>query len=36
MAFDAYMKIDGIPGEATDSNHQDWIEMRRGIRSGVR
>lgn len=27
MAFDAYMKIDGIPGETTDSNHQDWIEI---------
>lgn len=27
MAFDAFMKIDGIPGESTDSKHKDWIEI---------
>lgn len=27
MAFDAYLKIDSIPGEATDSNHQQWIQL---------
>ena len=27
MAFDAYMKIDGIVGEALDSTHKDWIEI---------
>lgn len=27
MAFDAYMKIDGIPGESTDDKHKDWIEL---------
>ena len=27
MAFDAYLKIDGIPGEALDSKHKDWIEI---------
>ena len=27
MAFDAYMKIEGIPGEALDNNHKDWIEI---------
>ena len=27
MAFDAYIKIDGIPGEALDSKHKDWIEI---------
>ena len=27
MAFDAYLKIDGIVGEALDSNHKDWIEI---------
>ncbi len=27
MAFDAYMKIDGVPGESTDSKHKDWIEI---------
>lgn len=26
MAFDAYIKIDNIPGEALDNNHKDWIE----------
>ena len=27
MAFDAYLKIDGIPGESTDDKHADWIEV---------
>lgn len=27
MAFDAFLKIDGIPGESTDSKHKDWIEI---------
>ena len=27
MAFDAFLKIDGIPGESTDSKHADWIEI---------
>jgi type VI secretion system secreted protein Hcp len=27
MAFDAYLKIDGIPGESSDSGHSDWIEV---------
>jgi len=27
MAFDAFLKIDGIPGESTDSKHKDWIEV---------
>jgi len=27
MAFDAFLKIDGIPGESTDGAHQDWIEI---------
>src|SRR3954469_11117687 len=26
MAFDAFLKIDGIPGESTDDKHTDWIE----------
>jgi type VI protein secretion system component Hcp len=26
MAVDAYLQIDGIKGEATDSQHKDWIE----------
>ncbi|MFB4202291.1 Protein hcp1 [wastewater metagenome] len=26
MAFDAYLKIDGIPGESLDDKHKDWIE----------
>ena len=25
MAFDAFLKIDGIPGESTDDKHKDWI-----------
>ena len=27
MAFDAFLKIDGIPGESTDEKHKDWIEI---------
>lgn len=27
MAFDAFIKIDGIDGESTDDKHSDWIEM---------
>jgi len=27
MAFDAYLKIDGINGEATDANHKDWLQL---------
>ena len=26
-AYDAFLKIDGIPGESTDSKHKDWIEI---------
>jgi type VI secretion system secreted protein Hcp len=27
MAYDAFLKIDGIPGESTDQKHLDWIEV---------
>jgi len=27
MAFDAFIKIDGIPGESKDDAHKDWIEV---------
>ena len=27
MAFDAFLKIDSIPGEAGDDKHADWIEV---------
>jgi len=27
MAFDTFMKVDGIPGESTDDKHKDWIEI---------
>ncbi|MGM4839010.1 type VI secretion system tube protein Hcp, partial [Salmonella sp. NW1263] len=27
MAFDAYIQIDGIPGEVLDDKHKDWIEV---------
>jgi type VI secretion system secreted protein Hcp len=27
MAFDAFLKIDGLPGESTDDKHKDWIEV---------
>ena len=27
MAFDCFLKIDGVPGESTDDKHADWIEL---------
>ena len=27
MAFDAFLKVDTIPGETTDDKHKDWIEI---------
>ena len=27
MPFDSFIKIDGVPGESTDSKHKDWIEV---------
>lgn len=27
MGFDAFLKIDGIPGESQDAKHPDWIEV---------
>ena len=27
MAFDAFLKVDDIPGESTDDKHKDWIEV---------
>ena len=27
MAFDAFIKIDGIDGESTDEKHDNWIEV---------
>ena len=27
MAFDAFIRIDGIEGESTDSKHSGWIEV---------
>lgn len=27
MAFDAFLKIEGIPGESSDDKHKDWIEI---------
>ncbi|WP_146050838.1 type VI secretion system tube protein Hcp, partial [Pseudomonas syringae] len=27
MALDAYIQIDGIPGEVLDDKHKDWIEV---------
>ncbi len=27
MAFDAFVKIDGIPGDSTDAAHKGWIEI---------
>jgi type VI secretion system secreted protein Hcp len=26
-AFDAFLKIDGVPGESTDDKHKEWIEI---------
>ena len=28
MAFDAFMEIEGIPGECQDDAHPEWIELR--------
>ena len=27
MAFDAFLNIDGVPGESTDDKHKGWIEI---------
>jgi type VI secretion system secreted protein Hcp len=27
MAFDGFLKVDGVPGESTDDKHKDWIEV---------
>lgn len=27
MSFDAFLKVEGIPGESTDDKHKDWIEV---------
>lgn len=27
MPFDAFLKLDNIPGECTDDKHKDWIEI---------
>jgi type VI secretion system secreted protein Hcp len=27
MAFEGYLKIDGVPGECTEDKHADWIEV---------
>lgn len=27
MAFDGYLKIEGIPGECDDQSHKDWIRI---------
>jgi len=27
MPFDAFIKIDGAPGAATDAKHKDWIDV---------
>jgi type VI secretion system secreted protein Hcp len=27
MAFDCFIKIDGVPGESSDDKHKDWIEI---------
>ena len=27
MAFDAFLKVDGIPGESSDDKHKEWIEI---------
>jgi type VI secretion system secreted protein Hcp len=27
MAFDAFLKIDSIPGESADAKHKDWIDV---------
>jgi type VI secretion system secreted protein Hcp len=25
--FDSFLQLDGVPGEATDDKHKDWIEL---------
>jgi len=27
LAFDCFLKIDGVPGESTEDKHKDWIEV---------
>jgi len=27
MAFDCFLKVDGVPGESTDDKHKGWIEL---------
>jgi len=27
LAFDCFLKIDGVPGESIDDKHKDWIEV---------
>lgn len=27
MAFDAFLKINGVPGESSDDKHKEWIEV---------
>lgn len=27
MAFDAFMKIEGVQGESLDAGHEGWIEL---------
>ncbi|HEU4389533.1 MAG TPA: type VI secretion system tube protein Hcp, partial [Blastocatellia bacterium] len=27
MAFDAFLKVEGCPGESTDDAHKEWIEI---------
>lgn len=27
LAIDAFLKVDGIPGESADSKHKDWIDV---------
>ena len=27
MAFDAFLKVEGIPGESSDDKHKDWVEI---------
>lgn len=34
MAFDAFIKIEGIPGESLDEQYRDWIEIT-GYSSGT-
>jgi len=26
-SFDSYLQIDGVPGEATNDKHKDWLEL---------